>query len=463
MTTTDSERAVEPSTSLVGRARRYSILLIPAAAGLVLRWIAVAVWYPSCPRPAAAATACFRDIEWGDSFYFTTQAQLLADGRGFADPTAWFLNVMGRPEIPPFQPGAGHPPVYTTFLALLFRLGLDADKQRFVFPFVGAAGVVLIGILAWKLAGDHSRRVGLVAASIAATYPMLWINDFRYLSESLYIPIVAGFLLSLYRLWRHPTFANAALAGALLGVIGLTRGEGPFIFVFTVPPLLYGMHELARLRRLKLAGVLVVVTGLVMAPWVLYNLSRFERPVTITSGTGMVLLHGSCEPAFYGDALGYYDLSCGQSLPPLIGTISTEDLQDAEARRQAITYVQNNLGQVPTVVLARAGRVWDIYQPYQNVEYNERLEGRGALPSAIGLWYYWALVPFGISGAILLRRRRVPICPVVGMFAAVTATAMLTFGITRYRVPAEVGLVAFAAIAIDGAVRWLSGRLRGGR
>jgi hypothetical protein len=202
----------------------------------------------------------------------------------------------------------------------------------------------------------------------------------------------------------------------------------------------------------QLAAVLVGVMAAVMAPWIIYNLVRFERPVTFTSGTGMVLLHGSCDSAFYGDALGYYDLVCGNQLPSAHGPESSEDALDEIARAQAFDYITENTGQIPTVVLARAGRVWDVYQPYQNIEFNDLLEGRGTTPSTIGLWYYWALLPLGLVGAVVLKRRAIPISPLVGMFVAVTLTAMLTFGITRYRVPADVALVVLAALGIDSLV-----------
>jgi hypothetical protein len=68
---------------------------------------------------------------------------------------------------------------------------------------------------------------------------------------------------------------------------------------------------------------------------------------------------------------------------------------------------------------------------------------------------YYALVPFGIYGLVLLRRRRIPIIPMLAILAASTLAAAVTFGVTRYRAPSEVVIVCTAAIGIAGCwTRW---------
>ncbi|MCX7619579.1 MAG: glycosyltransferase family 39 protein [Acidimicrobiales bacterium] len=450
------------------RARRIGVglLLVFAAIGLVIRLFAVTSWYPSCPSPKVFGEkppeGCFQNYNWGDAFYFTTQAKLLAEGHGFINSPSWFLHNTKNPAIPEYLPGAGHPPLYTVVLAVLYKAGIDnPGDQRIVFPFVGAIGVLLVGAAAWQVAGRRGPVVGPIAAFIAATYPMMWINDFRYLSESIYIPIVALLVMAMYRFARQPSVASAALAGAMFGLAGLTRGEGFFILAFTVPFLLWRMKDRPWKERVALGTVVVGVMGALMAPWVLYNLSRFEEPVFVTSGTGMVLLHGSCDQAFYGDAVGYYSFTCADVLKSYDNRllIYYEEHADVVAREFAIDYLKENFWRLPVVVLARIGRMWDLYAPFQNVSFNDQLEGRGYYPSLIGLWYYWLLIPLAVYGAVVLHRRGTPLSPLLGIAAAVTLTAALSFGVTRYRVPAEVSLVILAAIGVDAAVaRWRGSR-----
>lgn len=462
----DEQRQAE----VTARTRRLGMALIVVCAGigLAIRILAVTSWYPSCPPPKVFGEKppedCFQNFNWGDAFYFTTQGKLLAEGHGFVNAPSWFLHNTKNPAIPEYLPGAGHPPLYTIVLAGLYKAGIDTPgDQRIVFPFVGALGVLLIGAAAWQVAGRRGPVVGPIAAFIAATYPMLWINDFRYLSESIYIPIVALLVMSLYRFARSPGFGNAVFAGAMFGLAGLTRGEGFFILGFTLPFLLWGMKDRPWKTRLMLGGTVAGVMVSLMAPWIIYNLNRFEEPVLVTSGTGMVLLHGSCDQAFYGDAVGYYSFECANSLKPYNDRllIYYEEHADAVARELALDYLQEHAGRYPVVALARIGRMWDLYAPFQNVDYNDQLEGRGYYPSLIGLWYYWLLLPPAIYGAIVLRRRGTALSPLLGLAAAVTLTAALSFGVTRYRVPAEVSLVILAAVGLDAAIsRWRVGGQR---
>jgi hypothetical protein len=53
-----------------------------------------------------------------------------------------------------------------------------------------------------------------------------------------------------------------------------------------------------------------------------------------------------------------------------------------------------------------------------------------------------------------LWRRKVTIVPFVALAVMATVTAAASFGITRYRVGADVGLTVLAGIALDALWRW---------
>jgi uncharacterized membrane protein YoaK (UPF0700 family) len=80
--------------------------------------------------------------------------------------------------------------------------------------------------------------------------------------------------------------------------------------------------------------------------------------------------------------------------------------------------------------------------------YNEG-EGRELWASWLGFATFLILVPFAVAGVVLLRRRRVPLTPLVAQFVLVTVTAALIYGLVRFRTPAEVSLVVLAAVAVD--------------
>jgi hypothetical protein len=200
-------------------------------------------------------------------------------------------------------------------------------------------------------------------------------------------------------------------------------------------------------------GAMALVGLVVVGPWVVRNLTTFEKPTVLGTGFGWVLLDGSCDVTFYGDKLGYWDDACAlKDYPPHM----EETLVDARARTKAVDYLEHHKSRIPVVMAARVGRVFDVYRPFQNVEFNEVFERRGHAVSWMILIAYWSLTPFAIAGLVLLRKRRVPIFPFVAILVATTVTVAMSFGITRYRAPVDAVIPVLAAIAI--AALW--GRLR---
>ena len=66
-----------------------------------------------------------------------------------------------------------------------------------------------------------------------------------------------------------------------------------------------------------------------------------------------------------------------------------------------------------------------------------------------GTFVYYPLVVAAVAGAVVLIRRRTPLWPLAATFVMVTITAMVLYGLTRFRVPAEVAIVVLAAVLVD--------------
>jgi 4-amino-4-deoxy-L-arabinose transferase-like glycosyltransferase len=476
-----------------------------ALAGLLataVRLVNILVWRPTCPgdflaqaetmtRAPDPTPSCWQIN--GDSAYGYVQGRMIARGDWFIDSAAW-IGTGGKRVVP----SAGDPPLYALYLAFWNKLGLSSvTSARLVSVAAGVAGVVLIGVVARRVAGP---RAGIIAALLAAVTPMLWINDGMLLSEALYVPMIALAVLAGYHFWQKPSMASAVLMGAVISLAALTRAESLLMFAFMVLPLAWGLKHLTLGRRAVLAIVSGVVGLLVLAPWFLFNASRFEQPVFMTSGTGAVLSAGSCEPAFRGEFIGYYGANCydeyirygytsnnpdfpdcddeavevARSFPDpstrtaeqnvVLGRCYPDALELDESQRDALLrslatrYLADNQRQLPVVVAARIGRMWDVYAPGQNTQLNWQVEGRGELASVVGLWTYYAQIPFAVAGLVVLVRRRIPVSPLLSLAGVITVTAAITFGATRYRVPADVMIAILAAVGIERllAVRWPS-------
>jgi hypothetical protein len=299
----------------------------------------------------------------------------------------------------------------------------------------------------------------LLAAGLAAVAPLLWINDAMVLSEALYVPMIALTVLAAYQFWDRPAPWSAALLGGAIALAGLTRAEALLLGAFIVLPLAWGRRrQLGWGRSAALVAVAGAVCLALVVPWVGYNLARFEEPTTMTAGTGAVLSAGSCDVAYDGEFVGYYGANCFQQYVDMgweqwPDPRSEESVRDVPSRRAALRYIREHLGELPRVAAFRVARMWHLYKPADDIRLDYQIEGRGRSASITGFWFAAACAPFAVAGLVVLVRRRIPVSPLVAQALTVSLTAALTFGVTRYRVPADAALVVAAAVGIDAALR----------
>ena len=311
----------------------------------------------------------------------------------------------------------------------------------------------MVGFVGRRVAGP---AVGLIAAAIIAVYPFMWINDGMLMSESLVVLIAALVLWTAYSFVSEPTTRHAALFGLACGAGALTRTEMALLFPLLLVPLAFLLRNLARRERFRLAVVGCAVGAAMLAPWVLYNLTRFDEPTFTSSSFGSSLSAASCDQTYYGTLIGYY-VRCYNE-PYREGVDESE--RDLVLRNDALDYIESHKSRLPLVVAARVGRLWGVFKPGQTTAFDWSIEGRGRVPTWISLFFYYALIPFAVFGLVRMRRQKITILPVVVPIVIASIAAAATFGITRYRAPAEVGLVLAAAVGISAAWTWLRERRR---
>jgi hypothetical protein len=74
---------------------------------------------------------------------------------------------------------------------------------------------------------------------------------------------------------------------------------------------------------------------------------------------------------------------------------------------------------------------------------------------------FWVLAAIAIGGAVVLRRGRVSLIPVLAPIAVVTLNAAAFYGLVRFRAPAEASIVVLAAVGLDGALAARAGAQSG--
>ena len=109
------------------------------------------------------------------------------------------------------------------------------------------------------------------------------------------------------------------------------------------------------------------------------------------------------------------------------------------------------------MILARIGRLWDFYEPIQMADVDVN-EGRPRPASLAGLGFYYALLPLGAAGIVIMRRRRIDQWFLLVPAGALTIVAALVFGLVRFRAPFEVCLVVLAAPPLVLLAQRLGGR-----
>ena len=185
-------------------------------------------------------------------------------------------------------------------LAGLAKLGgTGALVQRLAGTVFGAGTIAAVGLLGRRLAGD---RAGILAAGIAAVYPILITADGALMSESLYGFLIAMSLLAAFRLLDAPSLGWAIVLGAIVGLAALTRGEA---VVPARPP----RHSvLRRPQHRRAAAVACAAMIIVLTPWTVHNLIVFGRFVPISNDTGAVIGGANCAPTYSGSLIGSLEL-----------------------------------------------------------------------------------------------------------------------------------------------------------
>ena len=388
----------------------------------------------------------------GDTLLYHYLANGIADGDGYVRPFSELMT--GSPE-----PTAAYPPLYPLYLAAFSVVGLDSlDAHRAVSCLLGTLAVLLIGLLGRRLAGE---RVGLIAAGLAAVYPQLVMVDGTVITEALYAPLIAGILLLTYRLLDAPSLGRAAALGAAIGLAVMTRSESLLLIaLLAVPACALAVRGGARpwwRAAAPLAVVAIAAMALVLAPWTIRNAIVMDEPVVLTGNSGHTAAATVCDATFDGGSpyLGFVRHECALT-GPCAGM--TDELAQASCQRDAARqYMEDHLDRVPVVVAVRILRVWELYRYQDDLGYGE-LWSRSIPVAKAGLVMYAALMLLGIGGLVVLRRRGVPIWPLLVLALLVSISAALTFGFSRYRLAAEIPLCVVAGVGIDALARRLTAR-----
>ena len=393
-------------------------------------------------------------VAGGDAYFYHYGANLLVSGHGFINPYLYIPHHAHHAVQ-----SASFPPLFIFLVAIPSALGFKTFLAERVWCCVlGAAAIVVVGYTGREIGG---RRVGLIAAFLLAIYPNIWMTDELALSEAIAPALVAGVLFFTYRFWKSPSVPRAVWLGASLGVAMLGRDELTLLVVFIFVPIVLLAKALTWRRRFLALGAGLLVAALVVGPWVGYNLSRFDKPVFISSGLGVTLASADCPTTFSGEDEGYWSMPCAlhYASQPSVNIHADESVEGSQLQHLALDYVRAHENRLVPVSLAKVGRAFGFFHPMQQIHLDSYVETRPYRWAVTGLVGYYVLLALSIGGTLLLRRRRIPSFPLWAVGLDVVCSVILTFGQTRYRTTFEVSLVLLASVQLE----WFWSRLRRGR
>ena len=377
------------------------------------------------------ATAC----------YYHFAGIYLADGRGFINPSLVSFTGMSVPD-------ALHPPAWTTVLAVPSALGLRSWlSHQLIACAVGTATIVMTG-LAGRVA--FGRRAGLIAAALVAIYPNVWLYEREVQAETLALLGAATTIWLAYRFRAAPGVTNARAARPVRRRAGHDPTRDDRARALPRAP-----TGLVRRRRLAAHAFMAGGRGSVVCTGH-RALGRLQLEALRTSRTADDELRQR-------DAAGQLRVDVPRRTPRLLrvrlrgdpeGLLRDPSIADGEQRELAIEIMRDNASRVPVVMAARVGRTFGVFRPFQQMHL-DRDRNTPLWVIRLGFFTYWVLLPLAVAGAVIARRRKVPIYPLLAFPLTVLLSVLLTFGQTRYRAPAEIPLALLAAVAIEtGFRRW---------
>jgi 4-amino-4-deoxy-L-arabinose transferase-like glycosyltransferase len=452
---------VEPSSDLAFQGRREKRLptgsLFHAGTRLAetRRWLAPAAIVALAFTLRLAAVDADGGYEPGnDAFEYDYYARSIAERDGY--PETGYLLQGG--------PTAVRGPGYPYLLGGVYALSGDSrGAGRLLGVTLGALSVLLLYLIARRVWG---RRVGLVAAAMAAVFPPLVLLSRDLVSETLFIPLALGAILCVLNFRRSGGALRwAAAAGALCGVAVLTRNAG----VVLILPVALGLWTLRpKTRPAALAAPLLAVAlaAIAIAPWIVRNAAEFGRFVPITTSSGIASSGTYNEASYRASAThgAWRDPQIVPELTPLFVTPGRDEAEvDTILRRDARDFAWQHPGYVAETSAWNLLRLFEIAGGSVVDARGHAVEDRGigsADPTGerIGLAIAAALALLGIFAILRSRARarpsgRPPQIPSGPLFLWLVPILMLLVavpvaGLPRYRLPADPFLLILAAIGL---------------
>jgi 4-amino-4-deoxy-L-arabinose transferase-like glycosyltransferase len=335
-----------------------------------------------------------------------------------------------------------HPPLYSYFLAVPFRLTGSFELVKWLQVAVTSLLVPAVGRLGVRVFGPAA---GLGAAALAAFYPELVWFSAHYWVENVFVVLLLWAFERLVASDAGGSVVPAVTGGALWGLAVLARETGLYFLPLAAAWLAWRAPRPG--GRLRAAGFLAAGL-LVVVPWTARNWVVFDAFVPVSTAGGLNLFQGNAPMTRQEVYDEYY------AVP---GKIE----QYRHARRRGIEVV---LARQPWWIFEKLREQMPMFWEAESMAvihvkrgaYGKVAPGAAVAVAAFMIAPYLGVLGFfvaGVAGAAWNRR-----VALLGVFLAYyNLLHVATHGFNRYRLPVMPVVFLFAAV---GWAAWREGRPR---
>jgi len=306
------------------------------------------------------------------------------------------------------------PPLYPAFLALIYFVFGVGVKRFFIARLVQTVLAASMAPLTYALARHlfpNREPAARVSACVITLYPMLVIYPLSLATENLFFVLVLSSILALLKAKEslEIPFGQTEkllsfvvrsrwfiLSGILLGLTCLTRSVAQIFAVFAVAWVWFFLKER------KKALVVLLMTGVVVAPWVVRNSLLYGQFTGIESAIG------------YDLYLGYHPQGTGtfqypQSLDLM--TMMNDAERDKVGIQKTLEFIKADPGRVFTLFLDRTGYFFGLERRALTFFYSNDFFGYIPATALGGIFALFCL-PFvfvstsGVAGLALTHWRK---------------------------------------------------------
>lgn len=335
------------------------------------------------------------------------------------------------------------PPGYPALLALVYTVVGHSLWAVYLVQSL-LLGVTLFLVHRIALHITRSKAAALIAVSLCALWPPMWIAVGDVMTEMLASALVAASLWLLIVAMREGSWRVSAAAGILIGAASLTKAVFlPFALVAALFVVFSGRD---RIRRLAPALMLLLFAAGTIMPWSVRNHRVTGELVPIATGVGFNFWLGNW-PDHYHTRWEWRNFP-----PPLDKMLHSrsEVEQDRILMRQGLACIGDNPLRAAGLMLRKFSNLWlGAFGADPRSSGNPILHfGSFGVPKRSVA--YVPLFAAAVAGWVMLPRdakRRA--WPMTALLAAWTVPYVATTAVARYATP-----VAFYEILLAAVVPW---------